>query len=346
MRRIRVDIPGRGYDICIGEDILYKSGPLIREIYGGKKAAIVTDGNVYPLYYWQMARSLQANGIEPCVTFIEPGEASKSQACLMSLYDMLLSMDMTRSGLIIALGGGVVGNLAGFAAATLMGGIPLVQIPTSLLAQADSCVGGKVAVNHEKGKNLIGTFYQPKLVISDTECLKTLDKRSFACGMAEIIKHAATADAELFGELEAKRYDLPETVARSCEIKRRVVELDEFDTGIRRIMDFGHTFAHAIENVCDFGVYTHGEAVSLGMVLECGLGEKLRVTKPGTAQRLAEVLSSFGLPVSLETDVKSLFKAMLFDEKRDGGMIDIALLTDIGDCKVHSIDMRELEDML
>lgn len=346
MKRLRVNILSREYDICVGSGILQNSAELIREVYSGKKAAVITDSNVEPLYAEKLLESLRNGGIAAEVICIPAGERSKSLDSLSGIYNRFFDMELTRGDIVIALGGGVVGDLTGYAAATFLRGVPFVQIPTTLLAQVDSSVGGKVAVNHERGKNMIGAFYQPKLVISDVECLKTLDKREFAGGMGEVIKHGAIADAEFFGRLENRSIDMIETVVLNCDIKRKVVEQDEYDTGLRMMLNFGHTFGHALEKHYNFERYTHGEAVAIGMVQACELGERLGVTKPDTSKRLTKLLEAYDLPTSAEVDAKTLLGNMLLDKKRGGDSITFVLLEEIGRCRLQKIGIGELEEIL
>lgn len=345
MKRLRVNTMSRDYDICVGSGILQNSAELIREIHGGSKAAVITDSNVEPLYAEKLLSSLSDGGIAAEVIRIPAGEKSKSFECLSGIYNRFFDMALTRGDIIIALGGGVVGDLTGFAASTFLRGVPFVQIPTTLLAQVDSSVGGKVAVNHDRGKNMIGAFYQPQFVISDVECLKTLDKREFASGMGEVIKHGAIADTEFFTKLENRQLDMTEMVAHNCDIKRKVVAQDEQDTGVRMTLNFGHTFGHALEKYYDFTKYTHGEAVAIGMVLACEMGERLGVTKQGTSQRLIKLLEAYDLPTRDEVKQGALVKNILLDKKRSSDTITFVLLEEIGRCKLHKINVCDWEEM-
>lgn len=344
MKRLRVNIPGREYDIAVGAGLLRESGRLIREVYSGDTVFIVTDSNVEPLYGDIFRSALSEAGFQSVTVTVPPGEGSKSIECLQMVYDKLLEARITRGHLIAALGGGVVGDLTGYAAATLLRGIPFVQIPTTLLAQVDSSVGGKVAVNHPRGKNLIGAFLQPKLVISDTDTLDTLPARVFADGMGEVIKHGAILDAELFSLLRRDDFDREAVVARNCEIKRRVVEADEFDTGGRMLLNFGHTFGHAIEAAGYFSRYTHGEAVAMGMVMAAEIGERLGLTQSGTAEQLQSIIALHGLPV--KPDVTINIQTMLLDKKRDKDAINLILLREIGKAEIHRFPVSELEGLL
>lgn len=336
MRNLRVNIPSREYNIYIENGLLNRCGELISEVFGGEKIAVVTDSNVFPLYAKTVEESLKNSGFKATVITVPAGEKSKSHKYLGFLYDELLKFGITRTDLIVALGGGVVGDLTGYAAASLLRGIPFVQIPTTLLAQVDSSVGGKVAVNLPQGKNLVGAFYQPKLVIIDPLCLKTLSPRVLSDGMAEVIKHGAIADEKLFETLEnVKDNDdlfkkLGDIIYECCDIKRRVVEEDEHDTGGRMVLNFGHTFGHAIEKKYNYETYTHGEAVGAGMIMACEFGEKIGLTPQGTALRMTDILKKYDLPTEIEIGKDELTQAMAVDKKGDGSMISLILLGKIG----------------
>ncbi len=241
----------------------------------------------------------------------------------------------------------VVGDLAGYAAASLLRGIPFIQIPTTVLAQVDSSVGGKVAIDLPQGKNLVGAFYQPKLVLIDPECLRTLNARVLSDGMAEVIKYGAIRDAALFERLEniKNREELfakiGEIVYTCCDIKRCVVEEDELDTGGRMILNFGHTFGHAIEKQYHYETYTHGEAVGIGMVMACGYGERCGITPAGTADRMMRILSQYRLPTNVEMDPGVLRGAMAVDKKGEGSRINLILLRDIGKVCIEKINKAD-----
>lgn len=347
MKNLRVNLPGRSYDIRIEHGLLRRAGEEIRTVYQGEKITIITDSNVGPLYAGVLRASLEEAGYLVHTCQIPAGEESKDQKQLFMLYDEMLDFGMTRTDLVIALGGGVVGDLAGFAAATLLRGIPFVQIPTTILAQVDSSVGGKVAIDLPKGKNLVGAFYQPKMVLMDPSCLETLPVRNLADGMAEVIKYGAIWDAKFFAMLEQiqSREELfakiPEIVYTSCDIKRRVVEEDEHDTGGRMILNFGHTFGHAIEKQYAYQTYTHGEAVAIGMVMACAWGEKCHITAPGTRERMEKLLTQFGLPIRTELTAEALKDAVSVDKKGEGGKINLILLKEIGSVLVKKVDKDE-----
>ncbi|MEG1880249.1 MAG: 3-dehydroquinate synthase, partial [Oscillospiraceae bacterium] len=272
------------------------------------------------------------------------GESSKSSEMLNFLYSEMLKFGITRSDIIVALGGGVVGDLAGFAAATLLRGIPCIQIPTTILSQVDSSVGGKVAINLPNGKNLVGAFHQPKLVIIDIECLNTLDERFISDGMAEVVKYGAISDENLFKTLENIKNkkelfaNLSDIIYNCCMLKSGVVESDEFDVGNRMILNFGHTFGHAIEAKYNYEKYTHGEAVAIGMVMAAEYGESCGYTKSGTAKRIRGALANFSLPQDAAIENEDLLNSINVDKKGDGSFINLILLKNIGDVFIHKME--------
>ncbi len=336
MHTLRINLPGREYDIKIEKGILTGSGELIAAIHNRCKVAVVTDSNVAPLYAHTLLESISNCGFEASVITVPAGESSKSVEMLTYLYGEMLDFGITRTDLIVALGGGVVGDLTGLCASTLLRGIPFVQIPTTLLAQVDSSVGGKVAVNLPQGKNLVGAFYQPKLVIIDPLCLETLPDRVFSDGMAEVIKYGVILDEDLFSKIENAPsrkgiMDIIEDVIyRSCDLKRMVVEEDEFDTGMRMILNFGHTFGHAIEKKYNFCDYTHGEAVAAGMVMAAEYGENCDITPIGTSGRIADLCGEFNLPRRVEIDKQALLDAVKVDKKGEGNMVSLVIPEKIG----------------
>lgn len=336
MKSLTVNIPGREYEIKIGKGLLTECGSLLTEVHSPCKVAVVTDTNVGPLYLDTLVESLRKSGFQPFSVTVPAGESTKSIENLEYLYGELLKNNITRSDLVVALGGGVVGDLTGFCAATLLRGIPFVQIPTTLLAQVDSSVGGKVAVNLPLGKNLVGAFYQPRLVVIDTNCLLTLSDKIFADGMAEIIKYGVILDHELFEKIEAKpsRSEImeiiDEVIYRSCNIKRMVVEEDECDKGSRMILNFGHTFGHAIEKKFAYTNYTHGEGVAIGMVMASDYGERTGITPCGTAKRIANLTSRFGLPVGADITREDFLEAVNVDKKSKGSSLSLILPEMIG----------------
>lgn len=347
MRTLRVNLPGREYDIKIENGCLDSVGELISEVKSACRVAIVTDSNVEPLYLERVKTSLENSGYMVTSVTVPAGEQSKAMDTLPVLFEKMLDFGLTRTDLIVALGGGVVGDLTGFCAATLLRGIPFIQIPTTLLAQVDSSVGGKVAVNLPQGKNLMGAFYQPKMVIIDPDCLDTLSDRIFSDGMAEVIKYGAILDEDLFellknaGSRDGLKPQIEEVIYRCCDLKRIVVEEDENDLGGRMILNFGHTFGHAIEKQYNFSTYTHGEGVAAGMCMAAELGEKKGITPEGTKIRMIEILEAYNLPTRVELDPEALRGAVKVDKKGDGNSISVILLEKMGKAVICKVDKNE-----
>jgi len=340
MKTLTVELPdSRSYPIYIGGGILSRAGELLRRHTKSDRAFVVSDENVWPLYGEALLKSLDMPSKH---LVLPPGERSKSPAALERIWNALAAAGHRRGDAVIALGGGVVGDVAGFAAATYMRGVPLVQIPTTLLAQVDSSVGGKTAVNLGAGKNLAGAFYQPSLVLSDTNLLRTLPARELASCMAEVIKHAALFDAALLERLTTAGTITDEIILHNCELKRDVVAADEEDRGGRMLLNFGHTFGHAVEKAGNFEARTHGEAVAIGMVLAAKAGEALGVTRPGVADRLVKVLSLHGLPTALPYSWEIIAAGMLGDKKNTGEKITLILLEDFGKPVIYPIPAEKL----
>ncbi len=353
MRILNVDLPDKSYEIKIEKGLRKDFGSEIKKIYAGEKIFIITDQNVYNIYGKEFDESLRDAGIEPFFTVVEPGETSKSMEILEKVYEDLLSREINRGHMIVALGGGVVGDLTGFVAATLLRGIKFIQIPTSLLAQIDSSVGGKVAVNLERGKNLVGNFYHPEIVLIDPDMLKTLDKRYLADGTAEVIKYGCIRSEELFEMLEGYTSEdeymenIEEIIYRCCDIKREVVEEDEKDTGIRMILNFGHTIGHAIEQFFNYEKYTHGEGVAMGMYSITRKSEEMGETENGTAERIKNLLVKYGLEYELPAmDLEAIEKAVRVDKKTSADSITIILLKKIGECFTKKIVKEKISEYL
>jgi 3-dehydroquinate synthase len=345
MKKITLSATGK-YDILVEKGLLAKSGKLTRAVSKAVKAAVITDSNVAELYSEAVLQSLKSAGFETNLFVFPAGECSKSHKTLLDIYSFLAESDITRSDIIIALGGGVTGDMAGFAAATFLRGIDFIQIPTTLLAQTDSSIGGKTGVDLEQGKNLVGSFYQPRLVICDPAVLATLSPRIFNDGMAEVVKHGCIKDYNLFKKINfAKNIDdiLFEMICRSIEIKRDVVENDEKEKGERMLLNFGHTMGHAIEKVYNFGTYTHGEAVAMGMVLVAEVGETNGLTQKGTAEQIKSLLIKLNLPIECPVNIKELAKAAINDKKRSGGSINLVLLKKLGEAFTLKLPITELE---
>ena len=341
---LNVNLGKDSYRILIERGLLKRAAKEIREIYQGKKIAVISDDSVYAFYGESLLEQLKEYW--ECSAVILPhGEASKSIDVLPGVYAQLLEAGISRSDLIVALGGGVVGDLAGFAAATYLRGIPFVQIPTSLLAQVDSSVGGKVAVDLKEGKNLVGAFYQPKKVLIDPDVLKTLPERYIHDGMGEVIKYGCIKDAELFLTLCSCRSfaglkpELPSVIARCVDIKRTVVEADQFDTGERMLLNFGHTLAHTIEQHYSYERESHGEAVGIGMYQITKMAEEKGLTEPGCADQILKALEIYGLPSASGLPVSALTEAISLDKKNLNGHLNVVLLRRIGDSYVYPTDV-------
>jgi len=332
---VHVNTPSKSYDVLIGGGVLKQCGELISPF--AKHAVIVTDDNVAPLYSEIVSRSLSSAGIVSSTFVLPHGEQSKNISNYTKLLESLCEANLTRADAVIALGGGVVGDLAGFAAATYLRGIRFVQMPTTLLAMVDSSVGGKTAVNLTSGKNQVGAFYQPDIVICDTATLCTLPTDIYADGCAEIIKHAVIRDAELFALLQkpSDENSLPDIIARNVEIKRDVVAVDERDTGLRQILNFGHTLGHSIEKLSAYTV-PHGSAVAIGMVLE--------TRDKAQREQIADLLQRYGLPTTTDFSPDELIEAAFADKKRLGGKITVVELEQIGAARLVTINMEDLHD--
>ncbi len=340
---LTVNLGENSYPIYIENGILEKSGEYISRIFQGQRIMVISDDNVFPLYGPKVMDALK--NFE-CHSLILPhGETTKDFQSLPEIYTALLEAKLTRSDLVIALGGGVIGDLAGFAAASYLRGVRLVQIPTSLLAQVDSSVGGKVAVDLPQGKNLVGAFFQPKMVLIDPEVLDTLPEHFIRDGMGEVIKYGCIKDAGLFDILcshssfEDLKPDLARIIAKCVDIKRIVVEADQFDTGERMLLNFGHTLAHTIEQHYHYERESHGEAVGIGMYQITRIAEQKGLTAPGCAEKIKKALEIYGLPSSCGLSVGDLTGAISLDKKNLNGHLNTVLLKDIGDSYAYPTDI-------
>lgn len=359
---ISVDLGPRSYDIAIGPGLLDSAGSLISERLGERQTVIITDSNVGPLYAERLEHSLSEAGHTGRTIQIDAGEQAKSFVYLESLLDDLLSEGLERGTVLVALGGGVIGDLTGFAASIALRGVEFVQIPTTLLAQVDSSVGGKTAINSPHGKNLVGTFYQPRLVIADTETLKTLPPRELAAGYAETVKYGLLGDKAFFEWLENDGADVlagdpvaqARAIVRACEMKAEIVNQDERETGRRALLNLGHTFAHALEAETGFGgLLLHGEAVSIGMVLAFDLSVALGLCPAADAARVRTHFEKIGLPIHVPPhptgawDAKTLIAHMGRDKKVQAGRTSFILVRGIGDAFVtNEVDKAELTHLL
>ena len=348
MSLLTISLGKRSYPIYNEAGVLSRCGELAAPVLRGKKVSVVTDSHVAPLYAEPVLESFRAAGLEPFLLTVPAGEESKSPARLADLWEQMAAHGMTRTDAVAALGGGVVGDLAGFAAATFLRGVDYVQIPTTLLSQVDSSVGGKVAVDLRAGKNLAGSFHQPRLVVMDPETLRTLPERVFYDGMAEVIKYGCIWDAALFEKLRRCRdrngvmAEIEAVTTACCDIKRQVVEQDELDLGLRMLLNFGHTFGHVYEKAYHYRTYTHGEAVAAGMVAAAGLGETLGHTAPGTAKRIREIVEQFHLPAKIDAPRSEYETTMNLDKKSQGDRLNFVFLEEIGKAKTVSLSKKEL----
>ena len=355
MQTLKVELADRSYPIHIGKNLITDAS-LILPYLKRKHVAIVTNTTVAPLYLNQLSQSLQSAGVTVIPIILPDGEAYKNTATLNTIYDVLLQNRCERSTTLIALGGGVIGDLTGYAAATYLRGVPFIQIPTTLLSQVDSSVGGKTGINHPLGKNMIGAFYQPQLVLTDIDTLKTLPAREFSAGMAEVIKYGLIRDADFFDWLEINmaslmRLDeavLSDAIYRSCQNKADVVAKDEHEQGERALLNLGHTFGHAIENAMGYGVWLHGEAVAAGTMMAADLSQRMGWL---TASELARIQHSFkaaNLPIAApKLGVERYLDLMGLDKKVENGKIRLILQQGIGKSVITSdYDAEKLKETL
>ena len=355
MRSLTVDLDHRSYPIHIGTNLLERAD-LLLPVLAQKKAAIVTNTTVAPLYLDRLRNALEGKGIESIPVILPDGEQFKNWETLNLIYDALLENRCERSTTIIALGGGVIGDISGFAAATYQRGVPFIQIPTTLLAQVDSSVGGKTAINHPLGKNMIGAFYQPKLVLADIDTLNTLPVRELKAGIAEIIKYGLIRDLPFFewleknmeGLLERNSEMLSYAISRSCENKALVVARDEKESGERALLNLGHTFGHAIENGMGYGNWLHGEAVAAGTVLAAKLSLELGMLDAPALDRIIRLFERAGLPtVAPDIGVERYLQLMELDKKVEGGKMRFVVLEKIGQaCVKSNIPLKTLSRVL
>jgi len=353
MRRLTVDLAGRPYDIHIGPGLLDRLGEFVRPLQPSR-LLLVTDTRVGPLYASRAQAALQTAA--PTAVFeLAGGETGKDMCAVEAVIDALLAAGADRKSAIIALGGGVIGDIAGFAAAIYMRGIRFVQVPTTLLAQVDSSVGGKTGVNHPRGKNLIGAFHQPEMVIADTDTLRTLPPRELSAGLAEVLKHGLLADAEYFGRIER---DLPrllacdeqaltEAIARSCEIKAAIVARDEKESGERALLNLGHTFGHAIEALTGYERWLHGEAVGCGMCLAADLSQRLGLIARADVEAVEKAVAAAKLPTRIDgLSRAAALESMRGDKKAEAGEIRFIVLERIGRAVQRTVPSDALDATL
>jgi 3-dehydroquinate synthase len=355
MQPVKVELGANSYEVRIGSGLLAQAGQWLKEMGFSGRAVIITDSNVKKLYAAVLEQALAKSGFRVTILEIPPGEEQKTLKNAGRLYNELNEARAERNTPILALGGGVAGDLAGFVAATYMRGVPYLQVPTTLLAMADSSVGGKTAVDHGRLKNLVGAFYQPKLVIADIEVLKTLPAVELVNGMGEVIKHAAIRDKEFFEYLDdnmarALARDsgvLEFIVRRNAVIKAGVVGMDEKETGLRSILNYGHTVGHALEVVSNFKV-KHGQAVAIGMVAEAEISRRLGILDSGSAGKLEKLIIKAGLPSRIPgLNTENLMQAMAHDKKVKQGRLTFALLKSLGEAFITSdVDAALVEEIL
>ena len=340
---VKINI-GKGYRVVIERGILSECGKIAKETVGDGRAAFITDSNVAPLYLRKAEDSFSNEGITTDHYIFEAGERSKNIRTLSGILEFLAENRFTRSDTVIALGGGVVGDIAGFAASVYLRGVKIIQIPTTLLADVDSSVGGKTAVDLAAGKNLAGTFKQPETVICDPSLLSTLPHSEFTNGMAEAIKYGVLFSEEMFNCFRNEPSgDLMEDIIAKCvEYKGRTVEADEFDEGDRKLLNLGHTIGHAIEKCSDFNI-PHGHAVAAGTAMMTRAGEALGMTEKGTLHRTEEILKKYSLPVNTDFTTDELVSAALSDKKRSGETITLVIPEKIGKCVLKHEPVEALE---
>ena len=351
---LQVELGDRSYPISIGQSLLSTPDLIARHVKG-QRATVVTNTTVGPFYLDKIVQALTQAGKQVSSIILPDGEEEKNWANLMKVFDVLLAEKCDRKTTLVALGGGVIGDLTGFAAASYMRGVPFIQVPTTLLAQVDSSVGGKTGINHPLGKNMIGAFYQPQAVIADTTTLDTLPARELSAGLAEVIKYGPIIDAAFFDWCEANIARLvardPAALAyaiqRSCEIKADVVRQDEREGGLRAILNFGHTFGHAIEAGLGYGEWLHGEAVGCGMVMAAELSHRLGFIDERSKSRITALVEAAGLPVvAPDLGTERWIELMQVDKKNEGGQIKFILLKPLGTAVIMPVPQDVLIDTL
>ncbi|MBD2340735.1 3-dehydroquinate synthase [Calothrix sp. FACHB-156] len=339
---INVNLPQQSYEIAIAPGSLDQLGEKMTSLQLGKKVLVVSNPTIFKHYSDRAINSLKTAGFEVASCILPAGERFKNLNSIQKIYDAALENRLERSATIVALGGGVIGDMAGFAAATWLRGISVVQVPTTLLAMVDSAIGGKTGVNHPQGKNLIGAFHQPRLVLIDPEVLKTLPVREFRAGMAEVIKYGVIWDAELFAQMEASkhlnqlRYIKPELIEtiliKSCQAKADVVSKDEKEAGLRAILNYGHTIGHAVESLTGYRLVNHGEAVGIGMVAAGQIAVELGMWQKEETERQNALIQKAGLPTQLPSgvDIAAIIDALQLDKKVKAGKVRFVLPTQMG----------------
>ncbi len=346
MKTITVNA-SKTYDVIIGQGLIQNAGKQVRSHKGKCRCAIISDSNVWPIYGPQMCASLESAGLE-AISFVFPaGEASKNTETYIQILHFLAENHITRADLIIALGGGVTGDMAGFAAATYLRGVDYIQVPTSLLAMVDSSVGGKTAIDLSCGKNLVGAFYHPLAVLCDIDTLNTLPCDIFRDGCAEIIKYAVLFSKELFAHLNrfGMDFDREKVISTCVELKRKVVAQDEFDRGQRHLLNLGHTIGHCIEAESNFTI-THGQAVAAGMCIIARAGVVMGNTEASARDKITELVRKFNLPINTQYTSDILIKHALLDKKRSGDSLNLIIPKTIGKCSLHRTAVEQLQSII
>ena len=349
MHQLKVTIEGKDYEIRIANGLISRAGEELSDLISAHRLHVVTDETVQGTWGEEVISSLQKTGARITASFLPPGENQKNLDAVSGLYNDFIQAGLTRSDYVLALGGGVIGDLTGFAAATYLRGVPVIQMPTTLLSQVDSSVGGKVGVNLPQGKNLVGNFYQPTRVLIDPNVLTTLSDRLFVEGMGEVLKYGAIADEAFFKQIAGRNRaqlmsGMESIIHHCCTIKANTVMRDPMDRGERMLLNFGHTLGHALEEAAGYGSYFHGEAVGIGMMGALHYGEELGVTRFGSAQLMEDALKTLGLPTTPDKTY-DLTHAITKDKKRVGEHTNFILLRHIGEAFIHSMTQKELVDL-
>ncbi len=335
------------YDVLIGSGLLASLGTLMKSVTSATKIAVISDSNVWPIYGKTATESLTQAGYSICYHVIPAGEESKNGQTYLSLLEFLAQQQLTRTDCVVALGGGVVGDITGFTAATYLRGIDFVQVPTTILAAVDSSVGGKTAIDLQAGKNLAGAFYQPCLVVCDTDTLSTLPDRILKDGCAEIIKYGILYDRNLFDHLMAHglSFDVTNTIAQCVALKRNVVTADEFDHGQRQMLNLGHTIGHGIESESRYGI-SHGQAVAAGMAIVARAAAERGICQSATANSIEKILLIFDLPTTTQYTAQQLYLAALSDKKRNANAVNLIVPQSIGQCMIIPMPVEDLKDFI
>ncbi len=341
MRSVTVSAPSGHYEVKIGAGLLPSLGAELRTCTGARRCAVISGENVFPLYGEAVLQSLHAAGFKTADLVLPSGEATKNLLHYGEILSFLAGNRFTRTDCVVALGGGVTGDLAGFAAATYQRGIAYVQVPTTLLAAVDSSVGGKTAVDLPEGKNQVGAFYQPSLVLCDTDTLKTLPQRELMAGYAEVIKYAVLSDKALFETLQNREHDVPQVIETCVRHKADIVREDERDTGMRRLLNLGHTFGHAVESRSGYKLL-HGEAVSVGMVMICRAACARSLISKEDCKAVETLLRAYDLPTETDYTADELYDTLLLDKKFSGGRLHLIVPRKIGRCDIVPVTPDEL----